>query len=286
VCTFISLRHAKAEFERQSLDLGRQLSDLAKANKTDTTTIVFNGQKMLLGSSATDAPVNEVLNRYEAYCRDKSSAMFRDDANAPKEGAEIAKSGVIRANGIDEGSVICFVQGSESRPTRKEALDAFIKSGNLGAIGELRYAYVKKSETGRALVLTAWTDSTFNLLAIAPRTPDTDVVGEDFSNVPRLGGTVRTMSARAEGTPYAVNVYRTKESPEKVAAFYDKEMQDKGWYMFDPERNDKMLGKLGRGYIKDGVVVTMNTLVEKDGTFFLLGISGVGGDDEKIGKIK
>ena len=64
-----SVKSARAEMKQQTLVLGRQMLELARASNHDVTPITFNGQKMYLGSSiSTDAPQN-VLDRYEAHCK-------------------------------------------------------------------------------------------------------------------------------------------------------------------------------------------------------------------------
>jgi hypothetical protein len=290
ICTFVSLRHARAEFNDRTLELGRQMAFLSKASRHEQTNINFNGQKIRIGNDITDASPQEVLSRYEDYCNGNSSAFLKegDAKDGPKDAPGAEKSGFIRVKGSDadgDGAVICFVRGTESKPTRKEAFQAFVDSGNLGAIGELRYAYVRKADSGKSVVLTAWTDSNFNILRIAPKTNDSDVEGQDFPEVPRPENAIRVISASAEGTPYAANVYRTTQPVEKVIGFYDKTMQDKGWFMFDPELKEDADGTKGRAYWKQGVVLTVSAHNESDGTYVGLGLAGVG-HEEKIGKIQ
>ena len=57
-------------------------------------------------------------------------------------------------------------------------------TGELGAIGELRYAYVSRAPSGKTLVLTVWTDSTFNLRDMIGE-EGKDSAGEDFADMLR-----------------------------------------------------------------------------------------------------
>jgi hypothetical protein len=268
------------------------MADLAKASNHELSTIVFNGQKVHVGNSVTDDPPSEVLKRYQAYC-DNNASFSDDDASekeepfGPEDHPETEKAGTLRVESATpqsgDGAVICFVKGEATKASRDEAFEAFLTTGELGAIGELRYAYARKSDSGRTLVLTAWTDSKFNLLDIVPKGPDEDVRGDDFPEIPRPGKSVRVLSARAEGTPYAANIYRTSDRPAQVLAFYDGAMQERGWFMFDPELTDDD-GGYARAYMKDAVVLIVTTRVDDDGsTYASLGLSGVTADD-KIGR--
>jgi hypothetical protein len=284
---FVSMRHARGEFQSRTLEFGKQMSELAQSAHNELTTIVFNGQRVHVGSATTQSTPREVLDRYEEYCKTNAASPSMTPNEPQDEGLQKAGFRRIDApDGDSEGAVVvCFVKGPNSKGDARAAFDAFAESGDLGAFGELRYAYVKKGAHGKTLVLTAWTEGTFNLLKIAPPAPGADVPGEDLAEVPRVAGSVRMLSARAEGTAYAANVYRTGDSPEKVFAFYDDVMQKKGWFMFNPELTEEKHGVQARGYMKDGVVATTSTTLEKDGTYVTIGLSGVSVDDKRMGLV-
>jgi hypothetical protein len=282
VTGFVSVRHARGEFRSQTLEFGKKMSEIAQTAHNELTTIIFNGQRVHVGSATTNSAPEEVLKRYEEYCKTNAAAPPLTSNDPKDKGLE--KEGFQRIespDGEDGAVVVCFVKGTNSKTDIKAAARSFAENGDLGSFGELRYAYVRKGAHGKTLVLTAWTESSFNLLKIAPPSPDSDVAGEDFAEVPRVGGSIRMLSARAEGTPYAANVYRTKESPDKVLGFYDEVMQKKGWFMFNPELTEEKHGVQARGYMKDGVVATTSTTVERDGTYVTIGLSGVSPGDKK-----
>lgn len=319
VCGVISIRHARAEYENQTLVFGRQMLDLAKASNHEVTNIVFNGQSVHVGSSVSTDPPDEVLRRYEEYCKanraqsdDEFTELQKEFENAsPKTKAEttakleevankvaakvgttapasgdapaIAKAGFVRAEGNDgDGTVVCFVKGPKTKATTSEAFESFMATGELGAFGDLRYAYASKAPSGKTLVLTAWTDSKFNLANMVPEDGQ-DAPGEDFAEVPRVPSSVRIMSAKAADMPYGVNVYRTTNSPAKVLEYYDGEMKKAGWFAYDPEMTEAEDKGLGRAYMKNAVVVTVGTSVQSDGNYIALGLSGVAAD-EKLGR--
>jgi hypothetical protein len=130
---------------------------------------------------------------------------------------------------------------------------------------------------GNTLVLTAWTDSTFNLNTLMGE-DGKDAPGDDFPEIPRLPRSVRMVSARAEGTPYGMNVYRTNESTTKALAFYDAHMHERGFTTYDAQ-----LAFGGRSYMKDGVIFTVVSHEESDANYLAVGLSGVSSRD-KLGQ--
>lgn len=279
-----SVKLARAELQEQSLVIGRQMMDLARASNHEVTHITFNGEKMFLGSSVSEEPAKNVLDRYEAHCKATPGQPTAGWGDIEKlggqkiDGAAEMPAGLMRSGDDDEGSVICFVRGAETRATTEEAFKTFAATGELGAFGKLRYAYAKKTPTGRTLILTAWTDEKFNIGHMMPK-PGVDAPGEDFPELPRVPNSTRALSARAEGTPYALNVYKTADSTSKVLAFYDKEMVSRGFQGFDPELDEAREGGGGRTYVKDGVVLTVATKLDPTGNFVVLGLAGVARDD-------
>ncbi len=276
-----SMRRAHAEFKDQTLILGRQMMELAKANNHGVTKLNFNGQTMYLGTSTTDDSPSAVLDRYEALCKENPGQPSAGWADLEKETGKkadkapaIVTSGVVRGGDEKEGTVVCFVRGPETKATTKEAFTSLMQTGSLGALGELRYAYVSKNEdSGRSLVLTAWTDSKFNLYDLVGD-PDKDSPGSDYKDIPRPPNSIRAISAYAEGTPYGVNVYRTSDSPAKVLAYFDNEMKARDWFVYDPELTEQEHGTQGRAYLKHGIVLTVATTVEPEGNFVALGLGG------------
>jgi hypothetical protein len=291
-CSAVSIRHARAEYQDQTLRFGRQMSELAKTSHHEITKLVLNGQPLHIGSSVTSDPPELVLGRYDEYCRansgeaddfndiekqapDASAAKVREDAKAGAAASALAKAGHARINGKEnDGAVICFVKGPRTKSTSMEAFESFMTTGELGAFGELRYAYASKGSDGKTLLLTVWTDSSFNLgdmVADAGR----DCPGEDFPEIPRVPNSIRVMSAKAEGTPYAVNVYKTTDGAAKTLEHFDRKMKESGWFTYDPEMTEDEHKGLGRAYMKNAVVVTLGTSKQAEGNFVAVGLAGV-----------
>jgi hypothetical protein len=285
-----SVKSARAEMKQQTLTMGRQMIELARASNHDVTPISFNGQKMYLGSSVSEDSPKNILDRYEGLCKSdpgQPAAGWKDiekQANGKVENApELATTGLMRAGDDTEGTVVCFVRGAETKATTAEAFKSFSETGELGALGKLRYAYAKKTRSGRTHVLTAWTEEKFNLVDMMPE-EGKDAPGEDFPEMPRVPNSNRALSAHAEGMPYGLNIYKTTDAPSKTLSYYDKEMVSRGFKGFDPEMDEAKEGGMGRTYVKDGVVLTVATRVEPEGNFVALGLAGVSPDENATPK--
>src|SRR5205085_8852241 len=168
--------------------------------------------------------------------------------DASPESQEFFKMGLMRSGDDNEGTVLCFVKGNESKPTVGEAFKAFNDTGELGAIGQLRYAYAKKTKKGNTHVLTGWTTSKFNLKNILPE-DGKDVRGNDFAEIPRPKDSQRILATRVEGTPFGVNVYKTDQAPTEVAKTYDETLIKQGWVALDVELSKKANEPKERGAV-------------------------------------
>jgi hypothetical protein len=287
------LRAAHAEVRNRTVELGRQMYSLANATQQDVNKLSINGQPIWIGSSIAKDSVSDVLDRYEGECQKnlaQPSENWRELAQKIDEKKEkkpaLAGSGVMRGGGDAEGTVLCFTKGENSKPTVREAFKSFVDTGELGALGNLRYVYAKQSERGRTVVLTAWTDDKFNLSDIVPK-DGAEAKGSDFAGIPRPPSANRLLSAQVEGTPFGANVYRSKQDPATIVGFYDDEMTKRGWAGFDPElkmqhalagKEDKT-GVIGRLYEHNGVVLSLASHVDEGETITSLGLAGVTSTD-------
>lgn len=286
-CAGLSVRAARAEVADQSLAFGRQLSNLTNTQQVDTQRISMNGQSMFVGSTLGHDSVTATLDRFEQYCR-------RNSAQSPEEWKKLAdkspeqstegnsffKTGLMRSGTDNEGTIMCFVRSSESKTTVGEAFSTFSDTGELGAIGQLRYAYAKKTKKGNTHVLTGWTTDKFNLKDMMPSDDGKDVPGSDFSEIPRPKDAQRILATRVEGTPFGVNVYKTTGAPTEVAKYYDETLIKQGWVAIDAELDKKAdepkeRAAVGHLYEKDGVVLTMASHLESGSTYATLGLAGV-----------
>ncbi len=287
----LQIRAARAEVKDRTVEIGRQMLTLANARQHDVNKLMLNGQSMYIGSSIAQDSVTAVLDRYEGLCNENRAQTAEDwktlgqnvDAKT-KEGNRVADSnGVIRGGDGDEGAVTCFTKTATSKPTVREAITTFTKTGELGALGAVRYVYAHRSAKGNTVVLTAWTDEQFNLKTFMGE-PGKDALGEDFGDlpVPRPPSSQRVLSARVDQTPFGMNIYRGGDSPAEIAKLYDEKFISEGWTALDPELkpenpDDKNV-PVGRLYEKDGMVLTLASKVEKGSSFTALGLAGVSGE--------
>jgi hypothetical protein len=279
-----SVKVARAEMQNTTLTLGREMAQLASPKNHDVTPITLNGQHIYLGSSISDEEPSAVLDRYEGICKADPGQPARgwtevEKLNGgPVENApELGKTGFMRSGDNREGTVLCFVRGENTGATVQESFANFMQTGELGALGKLRYVYARKTANGHTHVLTAWTESKFNFAEMMPE-EGKDAPGADFAEVPRVPNGVRALSASAEGLPYGINVYKTPDAPAKTLAFYDDTMVKAGWRGYNPELSEEEHGTQGRAYIKEGVVLTVSTKVQPEGNFVALGVSGIAED--------
>jgi len=284
------LRAAHAEVKNRTVELGRQMLQLSNATQHDVNKLLLNGQPMFVASSMSKDAPGDVLSRFEADCQKNAAqpvANWRELAtktDADKAGSSVMPDGVMRGGNNEEGTIVCFTKGDSSKPTVKEAFKTFAETGELGALGNLRYVYAKRTSKGDTHVLTAWTDNKFNLSDLAP--PEgSEAPGADFAEIPRVPTSNRLLSAQVEGTPFGVNVYRSKQGPQKVVAFYDEEMAKRGWVSIDPELDKRpenagdKTKAIGRLYEHNGVILTLASNLQDDDTVTALGLAGVTSTD-------
>jgi hypothetical protein len=296
VSAVYTLRVARVEVGNKTVALGREMIALsdsaANDDKSEVHKLVLNGQPVYMASTVTNDDVTSVLARYEKHCdenRAHSTDLWQElatnnakdhkvDASSP--GAQMAETGgTLRSGNGAEGTVLCFVRTPDAKPTLREGLATLSESGELNAVGLVRYAYAKKSAKGGAHVLAVWTNEKFNVKEFLPE-GDKDVPGFDFPQVPRPADSTRIFSIHMEGAPYGVNVYQAKgASPEKTVAGFDRELAAQGWYALDidsyPKRNTKALeNATGRLYEKDGAVLTLVSKVSEGQTVTALGMAG------------
>jgi hypothetical protein len=291
VCACVSVRFARAEVIDNSIIVGRQMTELAQSSKTQALKVVMNGQEMIFASQGSHDSPEAILDRYEKLCKD-NAAQSTDEwkdlaAKAPggARGKDLAETGgTMRGGSREEGTVMCFVKSSSSKTKIGEALATFQATGDMGAIGQLRYAYVRKTKNGGTHVLTMWTLDKFNVREMLPE--EGDAPGDDFPELPRPEGSRRLFAIKIVGAPYGLNVYESEQEPVALANGYDQRLTEKGRFAIDIEgqqkRDNRMLdGVTGRVYEKDGILMTIVSHVENKKTVTGFGIAGVPERDSK-----
>ena len=108
-------------------------------------------------------------------------------------------------------------------------LQRFAETGDLAAIGRLRYVYARETGPGQSHVVAAWTEGSFDVGALLPPKLGGDTPGSDSRVVPRPADAVRLLTADVEGVPYAVRLYDAAGAPEAFMAGYEASLLDNGW---------------------------------------------------------
>jgi hypothetical protein len=292
----LTVRSAKAQVAQEGLELGRQLAQrmdaLAGEGKHETTKLRLNGQVMYVSNALVKDPAKDVLDRFAEHCEKnlaQSPKEWNGLADAPGELGDAkvtGEAGVVRAGSDKDGMVMCLTKTKASKPKLSEAVQAFAETGELSALGELRYVFVQTTPKGKTQVLTAWTHETFSVKEMMP--PEgVDSPGADIAGLPRPPASWRMISATAEGTGYAMNVYRSDDSPEKISAFYEAEMKKldftggaipfarpNGEVDGQIVRPEEGTGKTGLAFAKEGAVFTVGIKQENGKSYVAAGYAG------------
>jgi len=232
----LSARSAWGSMSEQALVTGRQLSKLGDFTKS-AERLNINGQMINMATATTDLPMDKVLDRFEAICREDGAVArdFReikglmDDATLSEQ-AKRVNYGIMREEKTDDGFIACTVKNPlNGKRSFWDGAKKFAAHWDVAEIGLLRYAYVRKLESGRTHVLTAWTDGSFRLDAMSPPGNGQDAPGIDSANVPRPPDSVRFLSAAAEGSPHGVRIYESKQNAGAVLTDYEQRLGKSGW---------------------------------------------------------
>jgi hypothetical protein len=233
----LTVHTARGQMEEKALRLGgdlAQFSDLLHG----THRVRLNGETIYLASTVAEEDKHTLLDRFDEHCRQHSGGLAEEFARLPQaEQQRLAakapfswksRFGSIRRENDEAGMVVCFAQregdGLSSAIAR---LQAVVETGDLGAFGNLRYAFVRRTKAGQSHVLLTFTEGSFNLNRVLGRGQEPG--GDDPPGAPRPPGGRRVLSVSADGAPYGVQSFHTDLSPQAVAAFYREVMPQLGW---------------------------------------------------------
>lgn len=259
---------AHASAGRGALSVGRELGTLG-ADISEGATVRLNDQSFHVAQRTVDESVQAVLDGYQAACEHDPGALADLFHAIPKSGTVKGKAydlpesfthGVIRNGDENEGVVVCFVGDPGHPKSALESLGAFAKSQDLGDLGKLRYAYAKKSPSGKTSLTLASTDEHFELAKI---TTGGEQTGSD-GRVPRAEGSRRLLTAEVVGTAHGTRFYETSKSPAQVLAHYDQTLQKAGFRRMIPRAEGQEL----RAYFAEGLDVFVAVRSENGRTVY------------------
>lgn len=223
------LRSAHARLGEALLGFGDQLVKLQdlKANSAPRQ-LNINGLSMGVLTLSTKLDVAAALDRFQMQCRQRGGLQV-PPALANKLGpARTPFDATFRQEGSSEGVLACIDSGHPlSLDELTERLAALRDSGDLAALGELRYVFARRSG-GTTTLLVFWTDGSAPLLKMFP--PTGDAPGRDPDDVPRPEGGRRVLSATEHGAPYHLTLYKAGgQSTEALLNWYRRALDVRGW---------------------------------------------------------
>ena len=240
VFAFLSVmaaRALRAEVGEASRALGRQLIDLPDVSGA-AEVIQLNGARMQHARVTTSASVATVLDRFEEHCNANPGPLAEvlDEVVAEHPAVFEKKNAlkgsfrhaVVRHETESDGVLICFV---DERTTGlagiNDVLKALAETGDLAVLGQFRYVFAERRKDGRTKVVSMRNEGSLNVSRMFPTTGDAD--GTDSRILPRPPDARRTLSASAEGMPYALRTYDSGKSRAELQAFYGAWMKAGGW---------------------------------------------------------
>jgi hypothetical protein len=242
LCIGVMVWQARADMNESLMDFGVQMMQYAGAERQDAPrTLLLNGQEMRFSTAHTTHGVDAVLDFYEGKCAEHSTRMHEQFAELAQrrggsipEGSTSSLDGIMRHEDGDRGFVACLDTGGErielAELTRR--LEAFQESGDLSAIGHLRYAYANRPPGRERTHLVAfWTEGPLNIREMFPT--QGDAPGADLRDVPRPAGSRRILHAWEEGHPESMLVYgECSRRKEGLLRSYRQVLPEHGWTVF------------------------------------------------------
>jgi hypothetical protein len=233
----VSASRVRGDVGEKMITLGRELLPMADLlQKTQRARV--NGESIYLASTVVDQSIGEVLDRYQAHCQQYTGGLAEQfDALPERAKKELAsrapaawnqRLGIVREQRDGEGMVVCIAQnGGGGIPGFVARVNQFLDDGELSHLGNLRYAYVSKTESGKTHLLTTFTEGSFNLYKVigTGETPRR----EELDGVPLPANAVMPMTFRVDDMPYAVQAFQSPQSPQEIAGYYFDALPRLGW---------------------------------------------------------
>ncbi|MET0340493.1 MAG: hypothetical protein ABW252_05795 [Polyangiales bacterium] len=199
--------------------------------------LVLNGQPLRVSAHHTARNVKSVLDRFSDHCvggkagePDVMRAALAGDRPALRALLDDPmRFGVLRSERDDEGMLACFQSDESDRSLAGvfARLQRFLQTGDLGALGGLRFVTARRSETGSTHVVAVWTEGSFRLGALFPERGDAP--GSDLDGVPRPPEALRTLTATTPSRGFSLRSYDSTRARPALTAFYDEALGRDGW---------------------------------------------------------
>lgn len=250
VASVASMRAARAQVHEGMERLARQLMPYAEQSAMHAPKrVILNGQTIQLATGTTRDGVGAVLDWYETQCARRSGGVTRELARGDRGFSSAAFNAFWTSMGRRTGSFEVFREGDERGgyvacvdmgrdDVRGDELSrrirAFVDSGDLSRLGDMRYAYVQRGSSATRIV-TVSTDGRFDLLRMFPSRGDAP--GEDAPGLARYPGMRRVLSAREEGVANTLGMYAVRAPLADVRAWYRRTLPSQGWTLAELPRD-------------------------------------------------
>ncbi len=230
VAAWFGARSARADMGEAALGLGRQLAGFEDFTGSSYR-VVLNGEPVNVSTALVALPISDVLARFEHHCREKSVSRELGDLAAslsePVLG-EVGSDGIMRRESGHEGLIACLASPSAER-SLSERLQRFAETLDLSDVGLLRYAYARRTASGKTHVVVVWTDRAFRLESLIAGSDHVDAPGSDVAGGARPMDSVRLLTAAVEGAPYSARIYDSRLSAARALDGLDVDMKKLGW---------------------------------------------------------
>ncbi len=224
--TLLFLRAARAQISESLSGFGAELMTWQSVRThTAPRTLSLNGLELGLVSASTDESVRQALDRFHALCRKRGGLSV---PGALRDRFPAGLDGALREETASEGFLACLDTGGPlALDELGERLGEFARSGDLKALGELRYVFARRRGEKTSL-LVLWTEGSASLLHMFPE--QGDAPGRDPNDVPRPAKTKRLLSAAEHGAPYSLSLYDAPgRSTDELGRWYRTALEAKGW---------------------------------------------------------
>jgi hypothetical protein len=234
----VGLRMGEARAAELGMNFGEELLAINESHASgdiagDVYDVDINGQHVESSNASTARSMHEVLSYFASECKEHADGLRDKFADMKGTVATLTPghgspgSLAIQEEYVGHGFVFCIATKTPlSNADVVAQLGEFNRTGDLGAIGELRYVTYRESPSGN-LVAAAWTSQSFNLHTMFPK--EGDAPGQDFGSVPRPDGARRTVSATIAGSPGGINSYLVKGDPDEVRDALTTKLTQAGW---------------------------------------------------------
>jgi len=209
--------------------------------------LTVNGVELELMTLSSPEDVAGALGRLRGLCQ-------RGGVNIPDHLAMLGArdgslaEGILQRTSEHEGVIACIDAGRRlGLEDLVEGLDRVRATGDLTALGALRFALARRSGNVTH-VLVLWTRGS---LELAKMFPAGDAPGHDPQGLPRPAGTRRLISAAAHEAPYGVTVYESKLAVAgALLEAYRAELGRAGWATQRGRAKDSLVAlRDGRGVV-------------------------------------